>query len=333
MAAPTHLSLSLILLASASHADPLGDALLARCRPDGRLLPAARAALDREAPDADALRARTEAAGMFAPAVHTLVLPSATPEALAAAIERVRHPTLLPRCALATDGSRVALALAPRVVEVLSERSHGVLTVRAALPWFVSDARLAVTDASGAVSVFAFDAAASVSLPSTLSPATLQVVATLGDGPIPLATWHPAPSRPSARDALTDARDLLRAINRERALSGAPALRGDPLLDRVAAAHARNLAAREVIAHRPTPDDGPIERLERAQLRAERVAENLARAQTLTDAHARWMASPSHRANALDPALDALGIGVAARDGELYVVALFATHPALNAGR
>ena len=70
-----------------------------------------------------------------------------------------------------------------------------------------------------------------------------------------------------------------------------------------------------------------------AQVVAERVAENLARAQTLTDAHARWMGSPSHRANALDPALDALGIGVASRDGELYVVALFATHPALSAGR
>ena len=54
MAAPTHLSLSLFLLAAASHADPLGDALVARCRPDGRLLPAARAALDREAPGSGA---------------------------------------------------------------------------------------------------------------------------------------------------------------------------------------------------------------------------------------------------------------------------------------
>jgi uncharacterized protein YkwD len=45
------------------------------------------------------------------------------------------------------------------------------------------------------------------------------------------------------------------------------------------------------------------------------------------------MGSPSHRANALDPALDALGLGVASRDGELYVVALFATHPALSDGR
>jgi uncharacterized protein YkwD len=333
MAAPTHLSLSLFLLAAASHADPLGDALAARCRPDGRLLPAARSALAPTPPDADAQRALTEAAGMFAPTVHTVLLPSADPEALAAAIERARHPSLLPRCALATDGTRVALALAPRLVEVLTERAHGVLTVRAALPQFVTDARLAVTATDGAVSVFAFDAEASVSLPSTLSPATLQVVATLGDGPIPLATWHPAPMARSPREALTDTRDLLGAINRERALAGSPALRRDPLLDGVASAHARHLAALGVIAHRPTPDDGPIERLERARVVAERVAENLARAQTLTDAHARWMGSPSHRANALDPALDALGLGVASRDGELYVVALFATHPALSDGR
>lgn len=333
MAATTHLSLTLLLLAAGAHADPLGDVLVARCRPDGRLLPAARAALDPTAPTDDAQRARTEAAGMFAPTVQTVVLPSADPVALAAAIDGARHPALLPRCALATDGRRVALALAPRVVEVLSERAHGALTIRAALPQFVSAPQLAVTDRDGAVTVFALDAAGSVTLPVAVVPATIQVIATLADGPIPLATWHPTPASPAARDVLTDARDLLGAINRERARAGAAPLRRDPLLDGVAAGHARNLAARGVIAHRPTPDDGPIERLERAHVVAERVAENLARAQTLTDAHARWMGSPSHRANVLDPALDALGVGVAARDGELYVVELFATHPTLTAGR
>ena len=141
------------------------------------------------------------------------------------------------------------------------------------------------------------------------------------------------PLRPARADALVDVRDLLGAINRERARAGAPPLRRDPLLDGVAAAHARNLAARGVIAHEPTPGDGPIERLVRANVRADRVAENLARAGTLTDAHARWMASPSHRANVLDPALDALGLGLAARDGEMYVVELFATHPTLSGGR
>ncbi|MDB4931337.1 MAG: SCP-like extracellular protein, partial [Myxococcaceae bacterium] len=92
------------------------------------------------------------------------------------------------------------------------------------------------------------------------------------------------------------------------------------------------LAALGVVSHRPTPDDGPIERLERAQVAAERVAENVARAASLTDAHARWMGSPSHRANVLDAALDAVGFGVAARAGEIYVVELFATHPTLRAG-
>lgn len=333
MATTTHLSLSLYLLAAAAHADPLGDVLEARCRPDGRLLPSARAALAAVAPDADAQRTRTEAAGMFAPTVHTVVLPTADPVALAAAIDHARHPTLLPRCALATDGVRVALALAPRVVEVLTEYAHGALTVRAALPQFVSAPQLAVTGTDGAVTVFAFDQDGAVILPAALVPTTLQVIATLSDGPIPLATWHPTPAPSARRDTLVDVRDLLGAINRERARAGAPPLRRDPLLDGVATAHARNLAARGVIAHRPTPDDGPIERLERAHVMAERVAENLARAQSLTDAHARWMGSPSHRANVLDPALDALGVGVAAREGELFVVELFATHPTLTAER
>ena len=333
MAAPTHLALTLTLLAATAHAVPPGDALADRCRPDGRLLPAARAALAALVVDPDAQRALTEAAGMFAPTVYTTVLPTQDPVALAAALERARHPALLPRCAIATDGTRVALAVAPRLVEVLSAYDRGVLTVRAALPQSVTDPQLAVTDRDGAVTVFAFDDAASVTLPATLVPATLQVIATLAGGPIPLATWHPAPVARAPQDTLVDGRDLLAAINRERRRAGAPPLRRDPLLDAVAAAHARNLAARGVIAHEPTPGDGPIERMERARLTAGRVAENLARAQSLTDAHARWMASPSHRANVLHPALDALGLGVATRDGELYVVELFATHPSLGGGR
>jgi uncharacterized protein YkwD len=332
MAATTRLTLTLLLAAAAAHADPADDAAAARCRPDGRLLPAARAALAEPSPDPDAQRARTEAAGLFAPTVYTVVLPAGDAAALDAAIARARHTTLLPRCAVATDGTHLALALAPRVVEVLTETAHGALTVRAALPQGATHPQLAVTDRDGAVTLLDFDDEASVLLPAALVPATLQVVATLGDGPVPLATWHPAPLARARRDTLVDARDLLGAINRERAAAGARPLRRDPLLDGVAAGHARTLAALGVVAHRPTPDDGPIERLERAQVTAERVAENIARAASLTDAHARWMASPSHRANVLDPALDAVGFGVAARGGELYVVEMFATHPTLHAG-
>jgi uncharacterized protein YkwD len=333
MAPPTHLALTLTLLSGTAWADPPADDPAARCRPDGRLLPAARAALTAPVADPDAQRALTEAAGMFAPTVYSTVLPTTDPAALAAAIERARHPSLLPRCAVATDGTRLALAIAPRVVEVLTARRDGVLTVRAALPQFVSGGQLAVTDVDGAVTTFALDETGAATLPATLVPATLQVIGTVGGGPVPLATWHPAEPAPARRDTVVDARDLLSAINRARASAGAPALRRDPMLDRVASAHARNLAGRGVVAHEPTPGDGPIERMVAAHLTAQRVAENVARAQTLTDAHARWMASPSHRANVLDPALDALGVGVAAGGGELYVVELFAAHPTLGDGR
>jgi uncharacterized protein YkwD len=332
MARPAHVALTILLAAAAARADPADDAAAARCRPDGRLLPAARAALAEASPDPDAQRARTEAAGMFAPTVYTTVLPANDPAALDAAIARARHTTLQPRCAVATDGARLALALAPRVVEVLTETAHGATTVRAALPQGATRPQLAVTDRDGAVTVFDFDDESSVLLPAALVPATMQVVATLGEGPVPLATWHPAPVARARRDTLVDVRDLLGAINRERAAAGARALRRDPLLDGVAMGHARTLAALGAVSHRPTPDDGPIERLERAQVAAERVAENVARAGSLTDAHARWMGSPSHRANVLDPALDAVGFGVARREGELYVVELFATHPTLSAG-
>src|SRR6201999_979649 len=50
------------------------------------------------------------------------------------------------------------------------------------------------------------------------------------------------------------------------------------------------------------------------------IAENVAEAQTAVRIHYAWMNSPGHRANLLDPHVDAVGISVRGRNGQLYAV-------------
>lgn len=54
------------------------------------------------------------------------------------------------------------------------------------------------------------------------------------------------------------------------------------------------------------------------------ISENVAEAPSAVQIHTMWMNSPGHRANLLDPNIDAAGISVIARDGELYAVEDFA---------
>ena len=54
------------------------------------------------------------------------------------------------------------------------------------------------------------------------------------------------------------------------------------------------------------------------------ISENVAEAPSAVQIHEMWMHSEGHRANLLDPAIDAAGICVIARNGELYAVEDFA---------
>jgi hypothetical protein len=62
-----------------------------------------------------------------------------------------------------------------------------------------------------------------------------------------------------------------------------------------------------------------------------RISENVAEAPSAVQIHDMWMHSEGHRANLLDPAVDAVGIRVIVRNGELYAVEDFArTVPAAS---
>lgn len=331
-------ALALAAAPAIARADSLDDAVAARCLRDDRLAGAVSLALeDPQGFEASELRERAWRAGLAAPSVHALVLQGGDAEAATATVSswldaRVREA---PRCALGRRGGLLAIALAPRTAEVLAASATGVATWRIAPGDAPRGATVVATSEGAEVLRATVNDDGTVALPlDTRRRWTLQLLADTESGPTPFATWRYGARDGDATpggDALWSDRHVLGAINALRRRVDAPALRRDPVLDAVASRHAENLARRSILAHVPSPEDTPLARLRGAGVVADRVAENLARGRTLTDAHASLERSPSHRANLLDREVDTVGIGVARSEGAVYLVEVFAARPAVGA--
>lgn len=113
---------------------------------------------------------------------------------------------------------------------------------------------------------------------------------------------------------------LFQAANAERAQRGLPTLHWDTALYRAAHAHAQEMASRASISHQYAGEAELAERGKSAGAKFSLIAENVAEAPTAVRIHDAWMNSPGHRANLLDPHVDAVGISVLQRDGQLYAV-------------
>jgi hypothetical protein len=136
-----------------------------------------------------------------------------------------------------------------------------------------------------------------------------------------LLTAAAVPMQAAAQGSPTVAEQyLFTAANHERAQQGLPALRWDAKLYLAAQAHATEMAQRESISHQypGEPELSARARLVGATFSV--IAENVAEAPTAVRIHEAWMQSPGHRANLLDPRLDAVGIRVLSRNGQLYAV-------------
>jgi hypothetical protein len=117
---------------------------------------------------------------------------------------------------------------------------------------------------------------------------------------------------------------LLAAANQERAALGLPPVHRDPKLAAAALNHARAMAAHETISHQFAGEPELSARGAAAGLHFSVISENVGEAPSATQIHDMWMHSTGHRTNLLDPAVDAAGISVIARGGELYAVEDFA---------
>jgi uncharacterized protein YkwD len=133
------------------------------------------------------------------------------------------------------------------------------------------------------------------------------------------ATLHARPQS-SAADVI-----LFNAANRDRAAVGLPPLKWDDALAAAAHQHALLMAKANTLSHQ-FPGEPPMQdRARQASARFTMVAENVAQGPSVAGLHTQWMNSPPHRANLLDPQLNAIGISVVQSGNTYFAVEDFST--------
>lgn len=120
------------------------------------------------------------------------------------------------------------------------------------------------------------------------------------------------------------AQQIFALTNQDRVLQELPPLQWSDSLARAAQAHAAIMAQQPALSH-DYPGEPPLmERSRQAGVHFETIAENIATGWSAEQIEAAWMHSPPHRKNILDPTLNALGVAVVRRGGQLYAVEDFA---------
>jgi uncharacterized protein YkwD len=117
-----------------------------------------------------------------------------------------------------------------------------------------------------------------------------------------------------------DERVLFEHVNESRVLAGLSALRWDVKLAAAAREHCALLVQHDALSHQFPGEPGLQERLNSAGAEFSVAAENVALAPTPDEIHYEWMHSPPHRANILDPQLNAIGIAAMPGKRGLYAV-------------
>jgi uncharacterized protein YkwD len=116
---------------------------------------------------------------------------------------------------------------------------------------------------------------------------------------------------------------LLELLNDARRKAGLAALQSHRELAEVAAAHSRDMVESGFFGHLSPTNGDPAARVRKKGLAFVLIAENVGRGATADEVNAMLLDSPGHRANALDPNLTHVGIGVVVdrRQGQTQVVA------------
>ncbi len=106
--------------------------------------------------------------------------------------------------------------------------------------------------------------------------------------------------------------EVLRLTNIERAKVGAPALKMDWELQRVARIKSEDMRDRKYFSHQSPTYGSPFDMMKAFRISYRSAAENIAAGQTSAQAVVNsWMNSPGHKQNMLNPAYTHLGAGYA----------------------
>ena len=111
---------------------------------------------------------------------------------------------------------------------------------------------------------------------------------------------------------------LFDAVNRERSTMGLRELHWDTALANAARLHTTLLAQNDELSHRFNGEADLQTRLRMAGANFSLVAENVAEAPDVAALHVAWMNSPPHRANILDPQINAIGIAIERRGSQYF---------------
>ncbi len=117
---------------------------------------------------------------------------------------------------------------------------------------------------------------------------------------------------------------LLAQANEDRAARGLAPVQSNPLLTQAALFHAQQMVEHNDISHGFAGEPDLSERGSSAGVHFSLITENVAEAQSADVIHDLWMHSPDHRANLLDPEVNAVGIAVIDHDGAAFAVEDFA---------
>jgi uncharacterized protein YkwD len=135
-----------------------------------------------------------------------------------------------------------------------------------------------------------------------------------------VAAWAVTSGALAQQNASVAERSLFESVNRDRKTQRLPALKWDEALATAARKHAEEMARENSVAHTLPGEPSLPGRATKAGAHFGWLSENVIHATSASAAEAQFMKSSNHRANILDSDMDSVGIGVAERDGQLFVV-------------
>jgi uncharacterized protein YkwD len=322
------------LLPASAFADAGGEP---ECEGDaGLTLAAAELLLEGRAPSPQQLDRAVREAGSDAVFVRAFFWQPTDPEPRAQLSDFRRKADAVIVCGSA-QSERGRLVLATARAGWLDPLRPESTRVRGRLADSFSKPELVVQDGTGGLTRIALDREAlrrgiPIS-PELARPALVQLLARGPAGPRPIAARvlpavkdRPPSSEPAS---ITDpASTLVEKVTALREHAGLRALRDNPLLQKVAQAHAARVCAENRVAHEIEAGRDPKQRLREAGIEARRVGETVASAQSLTAAFAAFERSPSHRLTLLEPGFTDVGTADATGPkGRRCVVVLLAAWP------
>lgn len=124
--------------------------------------------------------------------------------------------------------------------------------------------------------------------------------------------------------AQDDAHQIFNLTNQDRKAQGLQPLEWNAALAAAAQAHAVRMAQEQQLSHQYPGEPELMQRAVAAGAHFEAIAENVAMAPDADGVENAWMHSTPHRTNILDPKMNALGVGVVERGGNLWAVEDFA---------